>query len=148
MAAVVPASGAPVISSSAFGVIAVPGGTFTSVTSGNVTGGDPVEVSGDGTVAKVAGASSLKFVGIAAHDATSPAPVTIYTSKYIFDSPAAGAITPGAQLVASATANRGVAAKAAASTAVAADINDARAIVGVALTNAASDGNTVRWIMR
>lgn len=148
MAAITPVTGAPVISSAAFGVVAVPGGTFTSVASGTITGGDPLEVSGDGTVAKVAGASSLKFVGIAAHDASTSGAIQIYTSKYVFDSPAAAAITPGAQVVASSTASRTVAAKAAASTAVAADINDARAIVGVALTNAAADGNTVRWMMR
>lgn len=50
--------------------------SFTSTTSGVVTGGQILAVSGTGTVA-AAGAASADVVGVAAHDAASGALVTV-----------------------------------------------------------------------
>jgi len=133
--------------------------TYTSTASGTITGGDPLEVSGNGTVAKVAGANSAKFVGVAAHDSTNTNPIRVYVINPVFDGVADGAITAGDQLVPSNTASKTVKTLAAANvdvtssfvqatvnTAINNSVNQARAIVGLALTSA-SDGGTVRWMM-
>lgn len=55
-----------------------PGQAVTYTASANVTGGQVVEVTGDRTVGP-AGAGSVKFVGVAAHDAKTGAPVTVFS---------------------------------------------------------------------
>ncbi|MER7131250.1 capsid cement protein [Streptosporangium saharense] len=119
-----------------------PGEAIGVTTSAAVTGGQLVAVSGNGTVAP-AGASSAAVIGVAAHDAASGARLTVWARGTVHESTASGAITAGAQLASGAAGT--VAALAAASGAVAADINNARAVIGVALTTAA-DTAKVRWM--
>lgn len=112
-----------------------PGQSWTATTSADVTGGRLLAVSGDGTVGP-AGANSIAVVGVAGHDATSGNVVTVYSPKVAWlDS--SGAITAGAQVVAGAAGV--VSALAAVTTPTAADVTNSRAIVGVALTTAASN---------
>jgi sulfate adenylyltransferase subunit 1 (EFTu-like GTPase family) len=133
--------------------------TYTSTASGTISGGDPLEVSGSGTVAKVASANSVKFLGIAAHDATNGNSIRLYVINPIFDGIADSAITAGDQLVASNTASKTVKTIAAANvdvtssfvqatvnSAINNSVNQARSTIGLALTSA-SDGGTVRWMM-
>jgi hypothetical protein len=120
---------------------------ITMTTSGAVTGGDPLEVSATNTVAKCAGATSVKYVGIAAHDAASGAKVLVLTPGPVFDGVADGAITAGDQLVPSAVATKQVKSAGAITTPTAAEVTATRAIIGVALTTAA-DAATVRWLQR
>ncbi len=109
----------------------MPGDMVTGVTSGAVTGGRMLMVSGNGTVAH-ATADSNAVVGVAAHDAASGTNVTYHGRGQVHVSTAAGAITAAARLnsaangtVASATAGVGN--------------------VGVALTTAA-DTALVTWM--
>lgn len=118
-----------------------PGDIYTSTASATITGGQLVEVSGTDTVGP-AGASSAKQVGVAAHDAPSGGRVSIYLGKIIHETTASGAITAGDQLVTAAAGQ--VSTLAAAAAAVAADINNARAVIGFALSTAAN-GAKVRW---
>jgi hypothetical protein len=98
-------------------------------------GGKLLAVSGDGTVAH-AGANSVSVVGVAAFDALSGNSVTVYSPKIAWcDS--SGAITAGAEVTAGAAGV--VVALAAVTTPTAADVTNTRAIVGVALTTAASN---------
>lgn len=140
--------------------VLLPGLTFTSQASDTISGGDPLEVSGSGTVARCAGAASAKFAGVAAHDAISGAKVTVIAARPVFDGTADGAITAGDQLVASNVAGRQVKTLDAAATdfaevyddadaeaAVNAAVNGARAVIGLALTSA-GDNATVRWQLR
>lgn len=106
---------------------------YTSTASAAITGGQLCEVSGSGTVGP-AGAASAKVVGVALFDAATNALVTLARDG-IQSLTASGAITAGDQLVAAAAGK--VSTQAAAAGALAADINNARAIVGVALTTAA-----------
>jgi len=112
-----------------------PGQSWTATTSANVTGGKLLEVSGDGTVAH-AGANSISVVGVAAFDATSGNVVTVYSPK-IAVLVSSGTITAGDQVVAG-TAGV-VTSLAAVTTPTAGDVTGSRAIVGVALTTAASN---------
>ncbi len=105
----------------------MPGDAITCVTSGAVTGGRQVMVSGNGTVAH-ATADSNAVIGTAAHDAASGANVTVHGRGQVHVSTAAGAITAAARVnaaangtVASATAgvgNIGIAMTTAADTAL------------------------------
>ncbi len=105
----------------------MPGDVITGVTSGAVTGGRLLMVSGNGTVAH-ATADSNAVVGVAAHDAASGANVAFHGRGQVHVSTAAGAITAAARVnaaangtVASATAgvgNVGVAMTTAADTAL------------------------------
>lgn len=115
-----------------------PGRDITSTTSGAVTGGQLLAVSGNGTVA-TAGASSSSWIGVAAFDAASGARVTIHVGG-VQRLTASGSITAGDQVVCAASGQ--VSTLAAAGTATAGDINNARAVVGIALTTA-TNGNTV-----
>lgn len=115
-----------------------PGQSWTATTSANVTGGKLLEVSGDGTVAH-AGVASVAVVGVAAFDASSGDVVTVYSPK-IAVLVSSGTITAGSQVVAGAAGI--VTALAAVTTPTAGDVTGSRAIVGVALTTAAS--NTVK----
>lgn len=53
------------------------GDQFTLTASAAITGGQILENTGDGTVGP-AGAASVKVIGVAAHDAASGQPVSIY----------------------------------------------------------------------
>lgn len=115
-----------------------PGQAFTSQASAAITGGQLCAVTGSGTVGPTAGATTA-WVGTAAFDVASGENVTLHcggVQKLV----AAGAITAGDQVVSAAAGK--VATLAAATTAVVADINAARQVVGVALTTAV-DGATV-----
>ncbi len=112
-----------------------PGQSWTAITSANVTGGKLLEVSGDGTVAH-AGANSIAVVGVAAFDASSGDAVTVYSPK-VAVLVSSGVITAGSQVVAGAAGV--VTALAAVSTPTAGDVTGSRAVVGVALTTAASN---------
>jgi sulfate adenylyltransferase subunit 1 (EFTu-like GTPase family) len=125
----------------------LPGLAVTLTASGPLAGGDPVEVAGSGTVQKVAAAGSLRYVGVAAADAATGAAVTVIIDRVVHEGAADGPVNAGDQLAASARAGCQVTQLASAATATAADVNAARAVVGVALTGAA-DGATVRWVQR
>lgn len=110
----------------------LPGQAFTATASAAITGGKAVKVSGDGTVATNAAASTY-IIGVAAFDvAASGDKVTVFARGTIHRLTASGTVTAGNTV------------EGAAAGAVAAHTegtNDAR-IFGVALTTA-SDGNTV-----
>ena len=131
-----------------YSAVFLPGLVMTSQAAGTITGGDPVEVAGTGTVQKVAGVNSQKVVGVAAMDATAGGRVTVIVDRVVHDGLADGAITAGDQLVASSVAGRQVKTLPPLGGAPGqADVNAARAIIGIALTTA-SDGGTVRWMQK
>lgn len=114
------------------------GEEITRKASADITGGQVVVVSGSGTVAASAGASTA-WLGVAAFDCKNGDDVTI--CKGGVQRPlASGAINAGDQVVSA--ANGRVAALAAAAGATAGDINAARQVIGKALTTAA-DGAAV-----
>jgi hypothetical protein len=116
-----------------------PGQSWTSTASATITAGQLLAVSGSGTVGP-AGANSVSWVGVAAFDAASAEKVTVYSGG-IAVLTASGAITAGAQVVPAASG--AVSALAAVTSPTAADVTNSRAIVGVALTTAASNLVTV-----
>lgn len=111
-----------------------PGTAITSTTSAAVTGGQLLEVSGSGTVAPTAGATA-DWLGVATQDAASGALVGVLSGG-VQRLTASGAITAGDQVVAAAAG--AVATLPPATTAVVADINAARQVVGIALTTVAA----------
>ena len=138
----------------------VPGFTWTSQAAGAITGGDPLEVAGTGTVRKCSATPPGAYVGVAAKDAILGADVTVISVRPVHEGLADGAISAGDQLTASTAAGRQVKSLAAVSTTFAgtysaadaqaqvdAAVTAARAVVGVALTTAA-DGGAVRWQQR
>lgn len=98
-----------------------------------VTAGRLVEITGNRTVAHAA-AASLKVYGVALQDydgvATTGSKIAVARDG-VWNLTATGAIAAGDQVIAA--ANGTVATLAAAAGAVAADINNSRAIVGIAL---------------
>lgn len=109
---------------------------FTSQSSGTITGGDVVIVSGSGTVA-ASGAAGIG-VGVAAHDAVTGQKVTVWPLRCVHETLAGvGGVTAAQLLKVGATAGK--------------LINDAAPSVGVtiasALTTAAQDA-VLRWIGR
>lgn len=125
-----------------------PGQVITMTTSGAVTGGDILVVSGNGTVAKASTLANISYVGVAGHDAASGAKVAVHTCSPVHKSIADGAITAGDLITSTNTANRQVKTLAAAGAAyVQAEANASRAVIGVALTTAA-DNATVQWLQR
>jgi hypothetical protein len=75
-----------------------PGDTVTFAATSAVTGGQPVEVgSADRSVAPAA-AASVKYVGIAGHDAAAGEDVTVEIGKPIHELTASGAVTRGQRL--------------------------------------------------
>lgn len=135
-----------------YSAVFLPGLMMTSTAAGTITGGDPVEVAGSGTVQRsTAGPNSLgslKCIGISAQDATAGARVTIIVDRVVHEGAADGAITAGDQLMTSSVAGRQVKTVPATGGAPGqVDVNQARAIVGIALTTAA-DGGTVRWMQK
>lgn len=145
--------------------VALPGQSYTFNAGGTITGGDLVEISAASTVIKTVTLASLLYIGVANHDAVNGGKVTITLGKVIHESIADGVVGAGAQLTTTNTANRQV--KALAATAVNVDVtgtpseatieafnpaintavNNARAIIGVAIT-AAIDNAAVRWAQR
>jgi hypothetical protein len=120
-----------------------PATAITLTASAAITGGQLVEVSGDGTVGP-ASANAADYVGVAAQDAASGARLVVWPRGMVHESTASGSITAGAQLATGAAGT--VAAVAAASgTPDAAAVNAARSIVGIALTTAADEAS-VRWV--
>lgn len=112
-----------------------PGQDFTLTTSGAVTGGQLVRISGSGTVAATT-AASADAIGVAAFDAASGATVTVYSGG-VHVLTASGAITAGANV-------EGAAAGAvAAHTNGTADVN----IVGRAITTASGGKVTVKLLL-
>lgn len=77
-----------------------PGQSITRATSADVTGGQLVAVSGDGTVAPAA-ANSTKWVGVAAFDAKSGDNVTVHCGG-VQRLVASGAVTAGDTVAAAA----------------------------------------------
>lgn len=122
--------------------IFTPGEAITLSASAAVTGGQLLSVSGNGTVAPAA-AGAASWIGVAAFDAASGTRVTVYPRGVVHETTADGPITAADQVQTGATGK--VKTLAAASAAVAADINNARAVIGVALTTAA-DLAKVRWM--
>jgi hypothetical protein len=139
----------------------LPGLVITVVAAGPITGGDPLEVAGTGTVQKCAGAGSAKYVGIAALDAIAGNRLTMFANKPVFDGIAEGTVTAGDQVCASAVAGKQVktvpasavdigaspTVQATANTAINAGLAAVRSIIGVAMTTA-TDGTTVRWMQK
>jgi sulfate adenylyltransferase subunit 1 (EFTu-like GTPase family) len=138
-----------------YAAIFLPGQRITLQASGTITGGDLLAVSGSGTVAKAAALASTAYVGVAGHDATAGQKVTVVCAGVVHESIADGAVTAGDQLTTTNTANRQVKSLAPAAVAgappLAADvnlaINQARAVIGIALTSAADNALT-RWLSR
>lgn len=137
----------------------LPGDIISSTASATVTGRQPLEVSGSGTVAPTATLQSQKIVGIAAEDAPSGGRVTFYSRGVVHESLADGTVTAGDLVGSTGTANREIKTippsavdvgaafnQAADNTAINAGLQANRAILGVALTTAA-DNTKVRWMM-
>jgi hypothetical protein len=113
---------------------------FTLTTSGVVTGGNVLVVSGAGTVAASGGASAVA-IGVAAHDAASGARVTVWPlDNVIHELPVATGTVTAADGVTSSTTG-GV------TTAVVGTAAAAGTLIGIALTTAASP-NKVRFVGR
>lgn len=121
-----------------------PANAVSLTASAAVTGGQILAVSGNGTVAPAAAAAD-DAIGLAANDAAINGRLTVYPFGVVHETTADGPITAGDQVIAGATGK--VKSLAVASAAVAADINNARAVIGVALTTAA-DAAKCRWIAR
>lgn len=123
---------------------AMPGDVLTyTVGATAVTGGQLVELDASGNVVH-AGDESLKCVGVAMHDAAIGAKVSV-ARVGVWPLKAAGAVAIGDQLAPAAAGD--VKAQAAAAGATAEDINDARAIVGLALA-AISSGQRGKCMLR
>lgn len=112
-----------------------PNQSVTRTTSGAVTGGQALVVSGDGTVAASSGASAA-YVGLAGYDAGSGALVTVL-GPGDYEVTTTGTVTAGDLVT---TAAAGVFATQGAASAA----NDVQC-VGVALTTAASNKAKVRF---
>lgn len=145
--------------------VALPGQTWTFTAGTALVGGDLVEVTASNTVGKVATLASVAFLGVANHDAGVGSKVTVTLSKAIHESLADGTVAAGAQLTTTNTSNRQV--KALAATNVNVDvtgtpteasieaiepafntaINQARAVIGVAVTGGA-DNVFIRWAQK
>jgi hypothetical protein len=131
----------------------LPGLTATFTAAGTLIGGDPVEVAGSNTVQKTTAGDtnigSFKCIGVATHDATAGSRVTVIMDRVVHEGTAEGAINAGDQLMASSLAGHQVIAAPVVSggAPAKADVQVSRAIIGIALTTAASNG-TVRWMQR
>jgi hypothetical protein len=123
----------------------VPSKVVTLTASGAVVGGDLLEVSGSGTVRKCATLATIGYVGVAGEDTAANGRVTVYCRGFVHESVADGSVTAGDQLLTSATAGRQVKTVPPSTTPTKADVDNTRAIIGVALTSAA-DNAKVRWM--
>jgi hypothetical protein len=139
----------------------VSGDVATSTASTAITGGALLVVSGSGTVAPFTpgAAPALNIIGVAAADALSGARVSYYGVGPQHESIADGTVTAGDQLVSATNAGRQVRTlvpsagdlgasfvQAAANLAFNLGVNNARSVLGIALTTA-PDNTKVRWIM-
>ena|SRR6516164_6576269 len=137
------------------------GEVATSTASAAITGGALLVVSGNGTVAPFTpGATPAQnIIGVAAADATSGSRVTFYGRGPQHESIADGSITAGDQLVSATNAGRQVRTlapsagdlgtafnQATDNTVLNLAVNNARSILGVALTTA-TDNTKVRWMI-
>lgn len=126
-----------------------PGRSVTLTASAAVTGGQPLEVSGSGTVAPVTlGATpSMKIIGVAEDDTPANGRVTVWCRGFVHESVPVGTVTAGDQLTSPVTGDTGqVKTLPAVSGAPGlADVNAARAIFGIALTTA-TNPTKVRWV--
>jgi hypothetical protein len=111
-----------------------PATAITLTASATITGGQLVEVSGNGTVGP-AGAATADYVGVAAQDAIAGGRLVVWPRGMVHESTAAGAITAGNLIVAGA----------AGTVAAAGGTPAAGTVLGVALTTAA-DAASVRWV--
>jgi hypothetical protein len=145
--------------------IALPGQTFTFNAGGAITGGDLVDVSGSNTVVKSATLASRAFIGVAKHDVASGGKVTIVLAHPLHESVADGTVAAGDQLTTTNTANRQVKTLGAAAlnvdvtaspteasieafnAAINTAVNQARSIIGIAVSGGA-DNTLVRWAQR
>jgi len=145
--------------------IALPGQTWTFQASTAIAGGDMVEITGNNAVGKVATLASRAFIGVANNDTAIGAKVTVTLAHAIHESIADGTVAAGDQLTTTNTANRQVKSLGAAALnvdvtgtpseatieafnpAINTAVNQARAIIGIALTGAA-DNALVRWAQR
>lgn len=109
-----------------------PGTAVTHTTSAGVTGGQLLEVSGNGTVAGAA-SGSVKVVGVAAHDAASGTRVTTHALQGVVHELVAGTggVTAGNRVKVGAASNKVVA--------WVSGTDSESLIVGVALTTASAD---------
>lgn len=139
----------------------VVGEVATSTASAAVTGGQPLVVSGSGTVAPIVPAATpaANVIGVAAADCPSGGRVTYYGRGPQHESLADGTVTAGDQLVTAINAGRQVRTlvpsagdlgaaytQAPANVAFNLGVNNARSVIGVALTTA-PDNTKVRWMM-
>jgi hypothetical protein len=124
-----------------------PGTAITLTASASIVGGQLVEVSGNGTAAPTPASAtpSLKVVGVAAFDAAAGARVTIHGRGQVHETTANGAVTAGDQLVSGAVAGTVKSLAAVGAAPAQADVNNARAVIGIAITSAA-DAALVRWM--
>jgi len=138
---------------------------YSFSTGGPITGGDLVDISGPNTVVRSSALASRAFIGVANHDASSGGKVTVTLGCPIHESIADGVVTAGDQLTTTNTAQRQVKSLAAAALnvdvtgtpseasieafnpAVNTAVNQARAVIGVAVTSGA-DNTLVRWAQR
>ena len=136
-----------------YSAVFLPGLTMTSQAAGALTGGDPVEVAGTGTVQRAtagpsAGLGSACCIGIAAHDAIPGMKVTVICDRAVHEGLADGVVSARDQVMTSLVAGRQVKTVPATGGAPGkADVDQARVIIGIALTTA-SDGNVVRWMQK
>jgi hypothetical protein len=123
-----------------------PSKVVSMTVSAAVVGGDILIVSGSGTVAKCATLQAQNYIGVAGEDTAANGRVTVFSRGFIHESIADGAVNAGDQLNTSGTAGRQVKSAPATSASPAkSDVDNARAIIGVALTTVA-DGIRVRWM--
>lgn len=115
----------------------VPGDALSLSASAAVHAGDVVEVTGPGTVARVSASASLKVAGVASADARPGERVMVWGRGTVHELIADGEITAGDLVVASVTAGAGI-------RTMTGD-DDTRALLGVAITSAAS-GTFARWM--
>jgi hypothetical protein len=123
-----------------------PSKTVTLTASGAISGGDVLEVAGSGTVRKCTTATSQAYIGCAGEDTPSGGRVTVFARGYVHESIAEATVTAGDQLVSSNTGNAQVKTLPPLGGAPGqADVNSARAVMGVALTTATNPAK-VRWM--
>lgn len=129
-----------------------PGRVLSLTASSAVQGGDLLVVSGNGTVATAAppaaGAKVPVVVGVAGQDRKAQERVTVYARGIVHESVAYASVTAGDLLTVppdGAQAGAQVATIPDAVTPTALDVNNSRAIVGVAFINAAYPAK-VRWM--
>jgi hypothetical protein len=111
-----------------------------------ISGGDLLEVAATGTVRKCTTSQSMSYVGTAAYDTLANGRVTVYARGWVHESVAEGTVNAGDQLVTSSVANRQVVTLPPLGGAPGqADVNAARAIIGIALTTATGPAKC-RWM--